>query len=408
MDNFFGQEKLVGKKGILRILLETGHLPSMLFWGPPGVGKTTLAEILARSLGLPFYILSAVSAGVKEVKEITVHAKQYGRVVLFLDEIHRFNKSQQDALLNAVERGHIILIGATTENPSFEINFALLSRAQVFVFEPLSAVVIQSILDYALTNDTILKDLQLELKDEGILAQLAMGDARRALGFLEMVIAQLPPQETVITPKNITSALGDQVARYDKSGDMHYDCISAFIKSLRGSDPNAALYWMARMLQGGEDPKFIARRMLILASEDIGNANPTALVLANACFQTVSVVGMPEARIVLGQACTYLACSPKSNSAYKAIDAAMAVVRTTGDLPVPLHLRNAPTRMMKEMGFGREYAYAHDFPGNFVHQTYLPEQIDGNVFYKPGENPREKEMRQFLASRWKDKYDYGQ
>lgn len=390
------------------MLLETGYLPSMIFWGPPGVGKTTLAEILAHSLGLPFYMLSAVSAGVKEVKEVIEFAKQYGRSVLFLDEIHRFNKAQQDALLGAVERGHIVLIGATTENPSFELNFALISRAQVFVFEPLTETCIQAILERALSQDAVIEPLKFDLKDEGVLAHISMGDARRALGYLEMVTSQMPQHESVITKEHVLSTIGEQAKRYDKSGEMHYDCISAFIKSIRGSDPNAALYWMARMIAGGEDSTFIARRMLILASEDIGNANPTALVLAQACFQSVAVLGMPEARIVLGQTCTYLACSPKSNSAYVAIDAALAEVHASGDLPVPLHLRNAPTRLMKELGYGKEYAYAHDFQGNFVLQDYLPEQLKYRVFYEPGNNQREKELRQFLVDRWKDTYNYGQ
>lgn len=406
LDSFYGQSHLVGPKGFIRMLLRTGHIPSMIFWGPPGVGKTTLAEIISRHLSIQYFSLSAVSAGVKDVKEIVDQGRRYGRVLLFLDEIHRFNKSQQDALLAAVEKGYVILIGATTENPSFEVNHALLSRTQVMIFQKLSEQDIQTILQRALKEDEFISLHGYTLNDDFTIAKAAMGDARKALTILEISLKSLGDHERLISISTVNTILSNPSLHFDKGGEQHYDIASAFIKSIRGSDPNAALYWLARMLKGGEDPKFVARRLLILASEDIGNANPNALVLANSCFQSVHVLGMPEARIVLAQTCTYLASSPKSNASYLGVNQAMDLVDKTGDRDVPLHLRNAPTALMKKLGYGKEYKYSHDFKGNFASQEYFPEGLEGTVLYNPGENSREIELRAFLKSKWGSKYSY--
>ncbi len=406
LDSFYGQSHLVGQNGFIRMLLGTGHIPSMIFWGPPGVGKTTLAEIISKYLSIQYYSLSAVSAGVKDVKEIVEQGRRYGRVLLFLDEIHRFNKSQQDALLAAVEKGYVILIGATTENPSFEVNHALLSRTQVMIFQKLSDQDIQTILERALKEDEFLSLHGYTLNDDFTIAKAAMGDARKALTILEISLKSLGDHERLISKSTVNTILSNPSLHFDKGGEQHYDIASAFIKSIRGSDPNAALYWLARMLKGGEDPKFVARRLLILASEDIGNANPTALVLANSCFQSVHVLGMPEARIILAQTCTYLSSSPKSNASYLGINQAMDLVDRTGDRDVPLHLRNAPTVLMKKLGYGKEYKYSHDYKGNFAPQEYFPEGLEGTVLYNPGDNSREIELRAFLKSKWGSKYSY--
>ncbi len=405
LDELQGQEHLVGKGSILRKAIGQGRIPSIIFWGPPGTGKTTIANIIAHTLKLPFFQLSAISAGVKDVREVIEKAKSEPGAILFIDEIHRFNKGQQDALLGAVEKGIITLIGATTENPSFEVNSALLSRCQVYVLKPLSEENLVSLLFTAIEKDEILKNKKIELQETKALLNLSGGDARKLLNLLE-IITDTAGNEVIVTDKYVMEVAQKKIAVYDKSGEQHYDIISAFIKSIRGSDPNAAVYWLARMIEGGEDVKFIARRLLILASEDIGNANPTALVLANAAFEAVNKIGYPESGIILSQCATYLASSPKSNAAVAAIGAAQSAVSKYGDLPVPLHIRNAPTRLMKNLGYGENYEYSHSFDNNFSAQEYLPEKISGMKFYEPGRNPREEEIRKFLKNLWKDKYKY--
>ncbi len=406
LDELIGQDHLAGEGAILRKAISSGMIPSMIFWGPPGTGKTTLANIIANQVHAPFYSLSAVNAGVKEVRQVIERARQMQKTILFIDEIHRFSKSQQDALLNAVEKGIITLIGATTENPSFEVNAALLSRCQVYVLKPLQEDDLLKLLDTAMKKDVRLKKRKIEIREKEALMRLSGGDARRLLNVFELVTDSVPGDPVIITDKMVMDIVQQNIALYDKTGDQHYDIISAFIKSIRGSDPNAAVYWLARMIEAGEDVKFIARRMVILASEDIGNANPTALVLATNCFQAVNVIGYPEARIILSQCATYLASSPKSNASYVAISEALNKVKATGDLPVPLHLRNAPTRLMKEQGYGKNYRYSHDYEQNFSLQEYLPDAIRGTVFYDPGDNPRENELRKRLRNLWKDKYGY--
>jgi len=405
LEQLAGQQHLTGQGSILRTAIEQGKIPSMILWGPPGVGKTTIANIIANTLQVPFYTLSAISSGVKEVREVIDMARKQSNVILFIDEIHRFNKGQQDALLNAVEKGIITLIGATTENPSFEVNSALLSRCQVYVLKALDKTDLVQLLEEALANDTQLKAKNLQLQETEALLNISGGDARKLLNLLELVANTLPNGDA-ITNDVVMQTAQQRIAIYDKQGEQHYDIISAFIKSIRGSDPNAAVYWLARMIEGGEDVKFIARRLVILASEDIGNANPNGLLLANACFEAVNKIGYPEARIILSQCATYLASSPKSNAAYMAINEALATVKKQGDLPVPLHLRNAPTQLMKKMDYGKDYAYAHNYDNNFALQEYLPEALSGTAFYQPGNNAREEELRRFLKARWKEKYGY--
>ncbi len=408
LDDYLGQEHLVGKDAILRKAIESGNIPSMILWGPPGVGKTTLAHIISVQLNRPFYTLSAISSGVKDVREVINRAKQSANhAILFIDEIHRFSKSQQDSLLGAVEKGIVTLIGATTENPSFEVISPLLSRCQVYILKAFEKDSLNTLLEKAKQYFGQEEHIRLSIKETDALFRISGGDARKLLNALELIINQSPGiDELEITNKNTTEVIQENLAMYDKGGEMHYDVISAFIKSLRGSDPNAAVYWLARMVAAGEDPKFIARRMLILASEDIGNANPNALLLANACFDAVNKIGWPESRIILSQTAIYLASSPKSNSAYMAIGDAEQKVRKTGDLPVPLHLRNAPTKLMKETGYGKGYKYAHDYERNFAALEFLPEDISGYRFYNPGNNARESELRKRLKSLWKDKYGY--
>jgi putative ATPase len=406
LDELVGQEHLTGKDSILRKAIAQGMIPSMILWGPPGVGKTTIANIIAHTLQVPFYTLSAISAGVKEVREVIEMARRQQHAVLFIDEIHRFNKSQQDALLGAVEKGIITLIGATTENPSFEVNAAVLSRSQVYVLKPLGKDELMTLLEQAMERDEWLRSKNIELQETGALFNIAGGDARKLLNLFELVVTTLQEDPIVITDKKVMDIAQQRVAIYDKSGEQHYDIISAFIKSIRGSDPNAALYYLARMIDGGEDLKFIARRLVILASEDIGNANPNAQLLATSCFQAVNLIGFPESRIILSQCVTYLASSAKSNAAVTAISAAQAIVSKTGDLPVPMHIRNAPTKMMKQMGYGDGYAYAHSYENNFVVQEFLPDAIKGTKFYEPGNNPREEELRKYLKNLWKEKYNY--
>ncbi len=401
-----GQDHLTGDHSILRTAIEQQVIPSMILWGPPGTGKTTIANIIAHAVHADFHTLSAISAGVKDVREVIEKAKSQQKAILFIDEIHRFSKSQQDALLGAVEKGIITLIGATTENPSFEVNSALLSRCQVYVLKPLSEQDLLKLLQQAIGQDPILRSKNIKIQEHEALIRLSGGDARKLLNLFELVVNTATSKEILITDKLVLETAQSKIAMYDKSGEQHYDIISAFIKSIRGSDPNGAVYWLARMIEGGEDIKFIARRLVILASEDIGNANPTALVLANACFDAVNKIGYPEGRIILSQCATYLASSPKSNASYLAIDNALAEVRRSGDLPVPLHIRNAPTRLMENLGYGQGYAYAHDHEKNFSAQEYLPEQLGGKKFYEPGKNAREEEMRRFLKERWKDKYGY--
>lgn len=406
LDDLIGQEHLVGKEGVLRRAINAGRIPSMILWGPPGVGKTTIANIIANSVKAPFFTLSAISPGVKEVREVIQKAKFQSNTILFIDEIHRFNKSQQDALLGAVEKGDVTLIGATTENPSFEVNSALLSRSQVYTLKALSKENLIELVETALAKDKLLSQRKVELKETQALFNIAGGDARKVLNLLDLVIENIEGDPAVVTDEIVKDIAQQRVATYDKAGDMHYDVISAFIKSIRGSDPNAAVYYLARMIEGGEDIKFIARRLVILASEDIGNANPTALVIATNAFQAVSMIGYPEGRIILSQAVTYLASSPKSNAAYLAINQAQALVRETGDLSIPLPIRNAPTKLMKEEGYGKGYKYSHDFPGNFVQQEFLPDEIKGTKLYDPGSNAREEEMRKRLKALWKEKYGY--
>ena len=405
LDELAGQEHLAGNGSILRKAIANGKVPSLIFWGPPGTGKTTLANIIAHSLQVPFFQLSAISAGVKEVRDVIEQAKTKPGSVLFIDEIHRFNKGQQDALLGAVEKGVITLIGATTENPSFEVNSALLSRCQVYVLKPLDNDALTGLLHAALQKDEILKNKKILIKETAALLNISGGDARMLLNLFEIVI-DASGNDVIITDKLVLETAQKKMAMYDKSGEQHYDIISAFIKSIRGSDPNAAVYWLARMIEGGEDVKFIARRMVILASEDIGNANPTALVLANACFDAAHKIGYPESRIILSQCATYLASSPKSNAAIDAINEAQQAVKKYGDLPVPMHIRNAPTGMMKNLGYGKGYEYAHNFFNNFSSQEYLPEKISGTKFYNPGNNAREEDIRKFLKTLWKEKYHY--
>jgi putative ATPase len=409
---YFGQAHLVGSKGSLTQMIENGVFPSLIFWGPPGTGKTTLAQLLAKEKERPFYQLSAINAGVKEVREIIQKAENSGGLfsgkspILFIDEIHRFSKAQQDSLLNAVEKGIITLIGATTENPSFEVINALLSRCQVYILHALGKKDLKKILDTALKTDNLLKAKEIKIKESEALIELAGGDARKLLSLLELVVQNQKTKKIEINNNLVFDTVQTNTLLFDKNGDFHYDIVSAFIKSIRGSDPNAAVYWLARMIEAGEDIAFIARRMLILAAEDIGIANPTALVLANNTFQAVTTVGYPEGRILLSECALYLASSPKSNRAYKAIDLAMEKVKQTGNLQVPIHLRNAPTKLMKDLGYGKGYQYAHDFKNQFVDQEFLPDEISGTKFYEPGENPKEKNIRDFLKIRWKDKYDY--
>lgn len=405
LEDLIGQQHLVGPGGIIRVAISSGNIPSMILWGPPGVGKTTIANIIANEVKRPFHTLSAVSAGVKDVREIIEKAKHTNRPILFIDEIHRFNKSQQDALLGAVEKGTITLIGATTENPSFEVNSALLSRCQVYVLKPLVEADLLQLISRVIERDAELKKRTIKIQEHTALLNISGGDARKILNLLELITETISG-DIVVTDKLVMDVAQKHIAIYDKSGEQHYDIISAFIKSIRGSDPNAAVYYLARMVEGGEDVKFIARRLVILASEDIGNANPTALVLATSAFQAVSMIGYPEATLILSQCATYLASSPKSNSATVAIGSAMSKVNETGDLPVPLSVRNAPTKLMKEMGYGKEYQYAHSFEGNFASMEFLPDGLKGTRFYDPGKNPREEEIRNFLRSLWKEKYGY--
>jgi putative ATPase len=410
--DYISQRHLIGKNGALTKALQQGLIPSMILWGPPGVGKTTLANIIAKSSERPFYTLSAINSGVKEVREVIEKAKQKGGLfttknpILFIDEIHRFSKSQQDSLLQAVEKGWVTLIGATTENPSFEVISALLSRCQVYTLNPFDKADLKALLERALKTDEALVKKNIKLQETEALIKLSGGDARKLLNIFELIVNSESGKKIIITNDFVQNKVQNNQIIYDKTGDQHYDIISAFIKSIRGSDPNAAVYWLARILAGGEDVKFIARRLLILASEDIGNANPTALVMANSTMQAVAAIGLPESRIILSQCATYLACSPKSNAAYQAINKAMASVKETGNASVPLNLRNAPTQLMKSMGYGADYKYAHEFDKNFVIQEFLPEGLENTKFYSPGENSREQVQREFLKQRWKDKYNY--
>jgi putative ATPase len=406
LDELIGQQHLTGKGSILRNAIEQGKIPSMILWGPPGVGKTTIANIIAHTLSVPYFQLSAISSGVKDVRDVIEQAKQTIKALLFIDEIHRFNKGQQDALLGAVEKGIITLIGATTENPSFEVNTALLSRSQVYVLKPLNENDLIELLQHAIAKDEILSRQKIVLKETEALINISGGDARKLLNLLELVVSASDQNEITITDNLVMQVAQQKIALYDKKGEQHYDIISAFIKSMRGSDPNGAVYWLARMIEGGEDVKFIARRMLIFASEDVGNANANALLLANATFDAVSKIGYPESRIILSQCATYLASSPKSNASYEAIGKALQLVNEKGDLPVPLHIRNAPTKLMKDMNYGKNYQYSHLGEGNFIEQEYLPKEITGTKFYEPGNNPRENELRKFLKEKWKGKYNY--
>ncbi len=411
LEEYVGQEHLIGPKGGLTPILESGNLPSMILWGPPGTGKTTLARLLAHQKERPFYQLSAINSGVKEIRDILQKAEHSGGLfsnkspLLFIDEIHRFSKSQQDSLLGAVEKGSVTLIGATTENPSFEVINALLSRCQVYILNPLDKSQLQQLISNALNQDIEIKNKKVEILEDEALIKISGGDARKLLSALELVINS-SSKPIKIDNALVLEKVQTQMAQFDKNGDLHYDIISAFIKSIRGSDPNGAVYWLARMIEGGEEVKFIARRMLILASEDIGNANPTALVLANSTFQAVSILGFPEARIPLSQCALYLASSEKSNASYTAINKAQQTVKETGDLGVPLALRNAPTQLMKELDHGKDYQYAHDHQNNFVNMEFLPKELEGFRFYEPGENAKENQLRKFLKSRWKDKYGY--
>jgi putative ATPase len=412
LTDYVSQTHLVGKDGALSQQLKHGLIASMIFWGPPGTGKTTLANIIASESERPFYTLSAINSGVKDIREVIDKAKQSGALfttknpILFIDEIHRFSKSQQDSLLQAVEKGWITLIGATTENPSFEVIPALLSRCQVYVLNAFSKNDLELLLKRAITNDTIISKKTITLQETDALLRLSGGDARKLLNIFELIVNSSTTNDITITNAFVLDKVQNNTVRYDKTGEQHYDIISAFIKSIRGSDPNAAVYWLARMIEGGEDVKFIARRLLIAASEDIGNANPTALVIANNTFQAVSTIGYPESRIILSQCATYLACSPKSNAAYKAIGEAQQLVKTTGDLSVPLEIRNALTKLMKELGYGDNYKYAHNYTDNFAEQEFLPKEIKGTKLYEPGNNAREQAHREFLKQRWKEKYGY--
>ena len=406
LKDFIGQAHIVDKNSVINKALANKSLSSMILWGPPGVGKTTLANIISVEMNMPYYALSAVDSGVKEVRKYIEIAGKQGRAILFIDEIHRFSKSQQDALLKAVEKGTIILIGATTENPSFEVIAPLLSRCQVYVLESLNKKELLTLAERAIKTDELLKNRKIKIKEDEALIRLSGGDARKLYNLIELVVDSFAKDPVVIDNETILHYAQQKIALYDKKGEQHYDIISAFIKSIRGSDPNASLYWLARMIEGGEDPKFIARRLLILSSEDIGNANPTALVIANNCFQAINVIGYPECELILSQTTTYLAASAKSNSATTSIKNARKMVSETGDLPVPLNLRNAPTKLMKQLDYGKEYAYPHLFDENFVEAEYLPEKIKGTKIYEPGNNAREKEMRERLKKLWKDKYGY--
>jgi len=412
LTDYISQSHLIGPQGALTQALKQGLIPSMIFWGPPGIGKTTLATIIAQESERPFYTLSAISSGVKDVREVIEKAKQGGGLfttknpILFIDEIHRFSKSQQDSLLQAVEKGWVTLIGATTENPSFEVISALLSRCQVYTLNPFNTQDLESLLTRAITTDEQLTKKKITLQETEALLRLSGGDARKLLNIFELIINSESGETVTVTNELVLSKIQNSTVLYDKTGDQHYDIISAFIKSIRGSDPNGTLYWLARMLEGGEDVKFIARRLLILASEDIGNANPTALVLASSTFQSVAAIGMPEARIVLSQCATYLACSPKSNAAYQAINTAIDLVKNTGNLSVPLDIRNAPTKLMKDLGYGEDYKYAHNYDLNFVAQEFMPKGLENKTIYKPGNNAREQSQQSFLKQRWKDKYGY--
>ena len=411
LDHYIGQSHLVGAGAVLRNAIESGNIPSMIFWGPPGVGKTTLAHIISQQLKRPFYALSAINSGVKDIREVIDKAKSqsfFGTAnpILFIDEIHRFSKSQQDSLLAAVEKGIVTLVGATTENPSFEVISALLSRCQVYILQNLTKEELIALLAIAIKEDKFLQSKKIQIDEYEALLRLSGGDGRKLLNVFELVVQSIPNLEIVITNEIVMSIVQQNIALYDKAGEQHYDIVSALIKSIRGSDPNASVYWSARMIEGGEDPLFIARRLVVLASEDIGNANPNALLLANNCFQAVNTIGMPEARIILSQTVIYLASSVKSNASYLAIDMALAKVRETGNLAVPLDLRNAPTKLMKEIGYGKDYQYAHAYEGNFINQEFLPKEISGCVFYQPGNNPKENEIRKTLIHLWKDKYGY--
>lgn len=403
LSELVGQDHL---KKILKRAVDSGAVPSMILWGPPGVGKTTIANIIANSAKMPFYTLSAISSGVKDIREVIQKSRLGAKSILFIDEIHRFNKSQQDALLGAVEKGQVTLIGATTENPSFEVNSALLSRCQAYTLKALSKEELHELIDNALSKDDAMKSRKVEIKEHQALLRLSGGDGRKLLNLLELVVDSQDGKKALITNDLVTEIAQKKAAIYDKSGEMHYDIISAFIKSIRGSDPNAAVYYLARMIEGGEDVKFIARRLLILSSEDIGNANPTALVIANNAFQAVNVIGYPEARIILSQCVVYLACSAKSNASYMAINKAQQLVSQTGDLSVPMELRNAPTKLMKDIGYGKGYQYAHDHSGNFVDFEFMPDEIKGTTLFDPGKNPREEDMRIKLRANWKKKYGY--
>ncbi|WP_299227438.1 replication-associated recombination protein A [uncultured Psychroserpens sp.] len=413
LDDYLSQSHLVGKTGVLTQQLNQGAIASMIFWGPPGTGKTTLANIVATTSNRPFYTLSAINSGVKDIREVIDKAKKSGGLfttknpILFIDEIHRFSKSQQDSLLQAVEKGWVTLIGATTENPSFEVIPALLSRCQVYILNSFGKEDLETLLDRAVKEDSILSNRNITIEETEALIRLSGGDARKLLNLFELIVTSFDEKEAIIITNDVvTKRVQSNTVRYDKTGEQHYDIISAFIKSIRGSDPNAAVYWLARMIEGGEDVKFIARRLLILASEDIGNANPTALVIANSTFQAVSTIGHPESRIILSQCATYLATSPKSNAAYEAIGKAQQLVKDTGDLSVPLSIRNAPTKLMKELGYGEDYQYAHKYENNFIVHEFLPDEIKNTKLYDPGENARENVQREFLKARWKDKYDY--
>lgn len=407
LDEYVGQEHLLGKNGPLRRAIENNIIPSMILWGPPGTGKTTLALMISEVVKRPFYSLSAINSGVKELREVLSRPSGLFAPILFIDEIHRYNKSQQDSLLGAVEKGQVTLIGATTENPSFEVNSALLSRCQVYVLEGFGKEELTAIVHRALEKDEWLKNKNVTIQSYDALFRVSGGDGRKLLNLLELVVLNQGEQKKiVITDELVMQVAQKQIARYDKSGEQHYDIISAFIKSLRGSDPNGALYWMARMINAGEDPEFIARRMLILASEDIGNANPTAIIMANECMQAVKAIGYPECRIVLSQVAIYLATSPKSNASYEAIGNALALAEKTAHLPVPLHLRNAPTKLMKQIGYGKGYKYAHSYEGNFVQESFLPEELKGTRLYEPGKNAREEEIRKRMKHLWQDWYDY--
>ncbi|WP_179339921.1 replication-associated recombination protein A [Winogradskyella ludwigii] len=412
LNDYLSQQHLVGKDGMLYQQIKSGVIPSLILWGPPGIGKTTLANVIANESDRPFFKLSAINSGVKDIREVIDKAKKSGGMfttknpILFIDEIHRFSKSQQDSLLEAVEKGWVTLIGATTENPSFEVISALLSRCQVYTLNAFTKADLEALLQRAITEDTTLSKLNIELKETEALLRLSGGDARKLLNIFELLVASFEGNDIIITNDLVMKQVQNKAARYDKTGEQHYDIISAFIKSIRGSDPNAAVYYLARMIEGGEDVKFIARRLLILASEDIGNANPTALVIANNTFQAVSIIGNPESRIILSQCATYLASSAKSNAAYEAINKAQQLVKETGDLSVPIAIRNAPTKLMKELGYGETYKYSHSYPNNFAAQEFLPEEVANTKLYDPGNNAREQAQRNYLKTLWKDKYGY--